>query len=294
MCLDPDVRQAMAAAGTPCVADSRVPYYAPNVISRRAEVTDPRNSTAAVAPQIQPQQTIASASTPGLQPGCHKEFQLFRGWVIACDDAQSAALQRAAEADPAQYEPQNETPVQQANRQPSTGAKPAQAHQRKSVAAAKPVQADQQKSAAAKPVQADPWKPMDAAEPNQAGQRKPVAAAGPMQADPRKSAAAKPVQADPQRSMASAEPVQADARKSKAAAKPVQADPRKSTAAAKPVQADLRKATAAKPVQAAMAAAEPVQMISASDSTPDPTSELEPGCHKEYSLIGGWRTECSK
>ena len=47
MCLDPDVRQAMLAAGTPCAGDRYA--YAPSGAYRRADVADPRNSNAAVA-----------------------------------------------------------------------------------------------------------------------------------------------------------------------------------------------------------------------------------------------------
>ena len=46
MCLDPDVRQAMLAAGTPCAGDRYA--YAPSGAYRRADVADPRNSNAAV------------------------------------------------------------------------------------------------------------------------------------------------------------------------------------------------------------------------------------------------------
>jgi hypothetical protein len=305
MCIDPNVRQAMLAAGTPCAAD-RVVYapervgYAPSAAPQRV-VADPRNSRAAVEPvQNQPPQTVAasdptSSATPDLQPGCHREYQLFGGWYAVCDNAEVAAPQRTADADPAPDQP----PVQQGVRRKSTtGAKsaqadqhkPTQADQHKALAAAKPMQAAQQKSVAdAKPTVAAPWKTMDpmqadqpmaAAKPVQADQPKPLAAAKPVQADqPKPMAAAKPVQADQPKPLAAAKPVQADQFRDRftvvkpmqadqpkplAAAKPMQADQSKTIAAAKPVQADQPKPlAAAKPVQAdqpkPIAAAKPVQ-----------------------------------
>ena len=201
MCLDPDVRQAMLAAGTPCAGDRYA--YAPSGAYRRADVADPRNSNAAAPVQVEPVQPVQSeprqtvsapvatfaptpSATPGLQPGCRKEWQLFSGWYITCD-GQGAAYQQTAETDPEQSEP----PVQQAVRPKSAAAaKPAQTDHRKSVAVAKPPQADQQKpTTAAKPAKSDPWKAMDPdADAVQAAQPKPTAAAKPAKSDPWKAA----------------------------------------------------------------------------------------------------------
>ena len=77
MCLDPDVRQAMLAAGTPCAGDRYA--YAPSGAYRRADVADPRNSRAAVAPvqvapvQNEPRQTVsAPESTSGRHLACSR------------------------------------------------------------------------------------------------------------------------------------------------------------------------------------------------------------------------------
>ena len=307
MCLDPDVRQAMLAAGTPCAADRYA--YAPSGAYRRADVVDPRNSIAAVAPvQIEPQQTVsAPESTSGLRPGCRTEWQLFSGWHVVCNDGQGAALPQTAQTDPEQSEP----PVQQAVRRKSAAAaKPVQADQRKSVAAAKPTQADQQKpTAAAKPAKSDPWKAMDPdADAVQAAQQKPTAAAKPSKSDPWKAVDPDAVQATQQKSSSAiTQPTQTDPWKTAGAAKSVQTDPPKVMAYAVPA-ADSAKAMASA-VPAADSAQAMVPAVPAADprksktkasaapkqkvSTTDSTSDLAPGCRKEYDVIGGWRTECN-
>jgi len=106
MCLDPDVRQAMLAAGTPCRADS---YYAaaPAGLPGRAAVADPARSkpVAAQPTRAQPVQTQPAQAQPmQSQPmqsqlsqndaeqsasasdesNCHKEYQLIGGWYEKC------------------------------------------------------------------------------------------------------------------------------------------------------------------------------------------------------------------
>jgi hypothetical protein len=333
MCLDPDVRQAMLAAGTPCAGDRYA--YPPSGAYRRADVADPRNSNAAapvqVEPaQIEPRQTVSApestsgptpSATPGLQPGCRKEWRLFSGWYITCD-GQGAAYQQTAETDPEQSEP----PVQQAVRRKSAvAAKPAQTDQRKSVAASKPTQADQQKpTTAAKPAKSDPWKAMDPdADAVQAAQQKPTAAAKPAKSDPWKAVDPDTVQATQQKSSSAiTQPTQTDPWKTASAAKSVQTDPAKVMAYAVPA-ADPAKATAsavpaadpAKAMASAVPAADPAkamavpaadprksktktsaaakQKVSTSDSIPDQMSDEAPGCRNEYDIIGGWRKECN-
>ena len=229
-----------------------------------------------------------SNSGETLQPGCHREWQLFGGWHAVCDIA--AVTQAICR----EMSPRVKPPVKHVRRKPATGAKSAQADQHKSMTAARPTQADQQKSvAAARPrkllrgkpwirckrinrnrsalrakpswtrinrnrsllrsrVQADQPKPMAAAKPVQADQPKPMAAAKPVQADQvENDHCGEAVQADQPKPIAAAKPVQADQPKTIAAAKPVQADQPKTIAAAKPVQADQPKTVAAaKPVQA--------------------------------------------
>ena len=83
MCVDPQVRAAMLAAGTPCAVDrgappqARAEYDAP-VPQATANVT-----TVAAAPQ---------ASPPAAPPGCHKEYQLLGGWYDVCPPVAQAAL----------------------------------------------------------------------------------------------------------------------------------------------------------------------------------------------------------
>ena len=318
MCLDPDVRQAMLAAGTPCAGDRYA--YAPSGAYRRADVADPRNSNAAVAPvqvapeQIGPRQTVSapkstSGPTPGLRPGCRTEWQLFSGWHVVCNDGQGAALPQTAETDPEQSEP----PVQQAVRRKSVAAaKPTQADQRKSVAAANPTQADQHKpTAAAKPAKTDPWKAMDPdADAVQAAKQKPTAAAKPAKSDPWKAADPDAVQATQQKSSSAiTQPTHTDPWKTAGAAQSVQTDPPKVMAyavpAADPAKAMASAVPAADPAKAmAVPAADPrksktktsaaaKQKVSTSNSTSDETSDLAPGCRNEYDIIGGWRKECN-
>jgi hypothetical protein len=86
MCLDPEVRAAMLAAGTPCSADkaaavqARAEYDAP-VASTSANV-----STVAAAPD---------ASAPAPAPGCHKAYQLLSGWYDVCPPGAQAVYASA-------------------------------------------------------------------------------------------------------------------------------------------------------------------------------------------------------
>jgi hypothetical protein len=62
MCLDPEVRVAMLAAGTPCSGDRAFPVQA------RAEYDAP-----------------VASSAPASAPGCHKAYQLIGGWYDICN-----------------------------------------------------------------------------------------------------------------------------------------------------------------------------------------------------------------
>jgi hypothetical protein len=74
MCIDPQVRAAMLAAGTPCAADRAAPPQARaeygGTVSQTGEV-----SIVAAAP-------TAQASAPA--PGCRRQYQLLGGWYEVC------------------------------------------------------------------------------------------------------------------------------------------------------------------------------------------------------------------
>lgn len=85
MCLDPEVRAAMLAGGTPCAADRAAPPQA------RAEYTT-------AVPQA-----AAQTSEPAAAPGCHKAYQLLGGWHDVCPPvAQAAAAYASADNLPAE------------------------------------------------------------------------------------------------------------------------------------------------------------------------------------------------
>ncbi len=87
MCLDPEVRAAMMAAGTPCAADKGAPSQA------RAEYgvsAAPAVNVSTVAASPSPQ-----ASVPAAPPGCHKAYQLFGGWHDVCPPVAQAAYASA-------------------------------------------------------------------------------------------------------------------------------------------------------------------------------------------------------
>jgi hypothetical protein len=68
MCLDPEVRSAMLAAGTPCAVDAGAGYHA-----------KPYNALASESPSVAP---IQQASAQG---GCERRYQLFGGWYEVCN-----------------------------------------------------------------------------------------------------------------------------------------------------------------------------------------------------------------
>jgi len=76
MCIDPQVRAAMAQAGTPCAADRAVP-----VLSRATAEYD--------APALA---AVELSSIPATASrGCHKQFQLLGGWYDVCPSTQQSA-----------------------------------------------------------------------------------------------------------------------------------------------------------------------------------------------------------
>jgi hypothetical protein len=94
MCVDPQVRAAMLAAGTPCAADRAAPPLA------TAEYNAPAQAAANVA-------TVAAAPAPqalmpAASPGCRKEYQLIGGWYEVCPPAAQAVY---ASADSLQNQP---------------------------------------------------------------------------------------------------------------------------------------------------------------------------------------------
>jgi len=110
MCLDPEVRSAMLAAGTPCTADKGAPpqaradygaSVAPAVnISTVAASPAPQASAPAAAPMPINLSTVAAspapqASAPAAPPGCHKAYQLFGGWYDVCPSVGQAVYASA-------------------------------------------------------------------------------------------------------------------------------------------------------------------------------------------------------
>ncbi len=75
MCVDSQVRAAMAAAGTPCAADRAAALQA------RAEYDASASQTT-----VQPVANVTSvaAAPRSAAPGCHKEYQLLGGWYDVC------------------------------------------------------------------------------------------------------------------------------------------------------------------------------------------------------------------
>ncbi len=82
MCIDPQVRAAMLAAGTPCNADRAALPQARAEYGGSASQT----STIAASPAV-------AASPPA--PGCHKQYQLLGGWYEACPPAGQAVYASA-------------------------------------------------------------------------------------------------------------------------------------------------------------------------------------------------------
>lgn len=71
MCLDPQVRAAMAAAGTPCMAD-------------QAAAAKPVATAEYEGPAPAPVAVELSSVPPAAGRGCHKAYQLFGGWYDVC------------------------------------------------------------------------------------------------------------------------------------------------------------------------------------------------------------------
>jgi len=88
MCLDPEVRAAMASAGTPCAADSGAPVQARAEYDAPVASTGANLSTVAAAPAPQ-------ASAPAAAPGCHKAYQLLSGWYDVCPPGAEAVYASA-------------------------------------------------------------------------------------------------------------------------------------------------------------------------------------------------------
>lgn len=91
MCIDPQVRAAMLAAGTPCAADRAAPPQA------RAEYDAPAAQSTAVTVLLP---TPVSASAPSA-PGCRRKYQLFGGWYDVCPTTESAVYGSVDNAPPA-------------------------------------------------------------------------------------------------------------------------------------------------------------------------------------------------
>jgi hypothetical protein len=100
MCVDPQVRTAMLAAGTPCAADRVAPPQA------RAEYEAPFAQAAALP--AHDVSTVAAAAAPEPALGCHRRYQLLGGWSDVCPPAGQAAaapadVAMADAAAPAEY-----------------------------------------------------------------------------------------------------------------------------------------------------------------------------------------------
>jgi hypothetical protein len=89
MCIDPQVRAAMLAAGTPCAADRAAPAQArADYEAAVSTVSPPANVTVISAAPVVP----ASSSARG----CRKNYQLLGGWYDVCPTA-GAAVYASAE-----------------------------------------------------------------------------------------------------------------------------------------------------------------------------------------------------
>lgn len=103
MCVDPQVRAAMLAAGTPCAAD-RAPQQARAEYDAPASLAAANVSNVAAAPAPQ-------ASAPA--PGCRKQYQLLGGWYEVCPPAGQAVYASAdnLSAEAAAPAPQDSAPA---------------------------------------------------------------------------------------------------------------------------------------------------------------------------------------
>lgn len=85
MCIDPQVRAAMLAAGTPCAADRAAP---PQARADYEAAGQPTNVSVIPA-------TIAAAPSAPAGAGCHRQYQLLGGWYEVCPPAGSAVYASA-------------------------------------------------------------------------------------------------------------------------------------------------------------------------------------------------------
>ncbi len=110
MCIDPQVRAAMLAAGTPCAADRGAPPQARAeygaAVPQTAVAPAVEVSTVAAAPATQ-----ASAAAPA--PGCRRQYQLLGGWYDVCPPEAQAVYASAdnLSAEVAAPAPQDSAPV---------------------------------------------------------------------------------------------------------------------------------------------------------------------------------------
>jgi hypothetical protein len=104
MCVDPQVRAAMLAAGTPCAVDRAVPPQARAEYDAPVPLATANVTTVAAAPQ---------ASPPGARPGCRRQYQLLGGWYDVCPPVAQALYASAdnLSADAAAPAPQDSAPA---------------------------------------------------------------------------------------------------------------------------------------------------------------------------------------
>jgi len=79
MCLDPDVRTAMAAAGTPCNSDRAA------VVNARAQAAYSQNVAPAAVPATAAYAAAPTAGTQVAGRNCRREYQLVGGWYDVCE-----------------------------------------------------------------------------------------------------------------------------------------------------------------------------------------------------------------
>ena len=99
MCLDPQVRAAMLAAGSPCAADmGATPRLTTRCLRnpltlrrrckrlRRRAAKDDTNCSAVGMKSVNKESLIKRGYTKAAGvPGCHKEYQIIGGWYDKCD-----------------------------------------------------------------------------------------------------------------------------------------------------------------------------------------------------------------
>ena len=260
LCLDADVRQAMLAAGTPCAADRYAPGYAPGYAAAapaptRAAVAQPPRTYAVAPAQTGPAQNEPAAEsdpTSGLEPGCHREYQVIGGWYVQCPVA-------AAARPPAQTLAENaaETPPQ---------TPPAKAHAQTLA-----------KNARAK----TPAQTAHTQTPAQNAQGQTSAQ------NVRTQTLAKNARAQTPAQNAQAQTPPQNAQGQTAAQNPHTQTLALNARAQTPTQnADTQTRNA--PVPGTKPASDEPEKTAASD----PISDAKPGCHREYQVLGGWYERC--